>query len=83
MMAMVYGVTALYGHSNSYVHVDHHGGYTHDDGGWDDGHHDYHVSEGQIHRPNFHNGIFQILIGLLFECLRIGMYHFKNISYMY
>lgn len=37
---MVYGVSAIYGHSNSYVHIDHHGGY---DGGYDGGHDDYHV----------------------------------------
>lgn len=37
---MVYGASALYGHSNSYVHIDHHGGY---DGGYDGGHEDYHV----------------------------------------
>lgn len=51
-MALVYGATAVYhAHSYAHVNVDHHGGYgghsDHDDGGWDDGHHDYHVSPTQ------------------------------------
>lgn len=52
-MAMVYGASALYGHSTSYAHIDHHGGW--DDGGHDGGydeHHDYHVSNrGRVTAP--------------------------------